>query len=218
MYKTYISFATIKNIVLKIMSFLEKMKSRYTVKKYTPKAALSEETIKELKEILRLSPSSINSQPWNFVFVTDDSDNKHKLADASYWNKEKITDSSLLVVFQVIKDPEEFEKQIEAYLPEDYVNYYKTFVKPKGEPAVKAWLAHQVYLALGVLLSACAEMGLDSTPMEGIENDKYDEIIGNTEYEALFAVTIGQKSEDDINQPVFTPKNRLESAKVIITA
>jgi nitroreductase/dihydropteridine reductase len=27
---------------------------------------------------------------------------------------------------------------------------------------------------LGVLLSACADMGIDSTPMEGIEPEKYD--------------------------------------------
>jgi nitroreductase/dihydropteridine reductase len=53
------------------MSFLEKMKSRYTVKKYNPQGTISEEQIQQLKEILHLSPSSINSQPWNFVFVSD---------------------------------------------------------------------------------------------------------------------------------------------------
>ncbi len=200
------------------MSFLEKMKSRYTVKKYNPKAAISEETIQELKEILRLSPSSINSQPWNFVFVSQDSGSKQKLADASYWNREKVDNSQLLIVFQVLKDPEDFEKQIEGHLPEGSVNYYKTFVKSKGEPAVRSWMAHQVYLSLGVLLSACAEMGLDSTPMEGIEPEKYDAVIGNAKYTTLFAVTIGQKSEDDTNQPKHTPKNRLESSKVIISA
>uniref|UniRef100_A0AAU6WSI9 Nitroreductase family protein n=1 Tax=Chryseobacterium endophyticum TaxID=1854762 RepID=A0AAU6WSI9_9FLAO len=73
------------------MSFLEKMKSRYTVKKYNPKGTLSEETVQQLKDILQLSPSSINSQPWNFVFVKESSENREKLADASYWNKEKST-------------------------------------------------------------------------------------------------------------------------------
>ncbi len=198
------------------MSFLEKMKSRYTVKKYNPEATISKETIQELKDILHLSPSSINSQPWNFVFVPHDFGSKQKLTDASYWNKEKITDSNLLIVFQVIKDPQDFEKQIEEHLPEDYVNYYKTFIKSKGEAAVKSWMAHQVYLALGILLSACADMGLDSTPMEGIENEKYDEVINNRKYETLLAVAIGKKSEDDINQPVYTPKKRLEVKEVIV--
>lgn len=198
------------------MSFLEKMKSRYTVKKYNPNGTLSDETVQQLKDILQLSPSSINSQPWNFVFVKESSDIREKLAEASYWNKEKVVNSNLLIVFQVLKNPEDFEKQIEGYLPEGSVNYYKNFVKSKGEVFIKSWMAHQVYLSLGILLSACAEMGLDSTPMEGIENDKYDEIIGNDKYETLFAVTIGTRSEEDTNQPAITPKKRLEREKVVI--
>lgn len=198
------------------MSFLEKMKSRYTVKKYNPQGDLSEETVQQLKDILHLSPSSINSQPWNFVFVNNTSENREKFAGASYWNKEKVDNSQLLIIFQVLKNPEDFERRIEGTLPEGSVNYYKNFVKPKGETAIQSWMAHQVYLSLGVLLSACAEMGLDSTPMEGIENDEYDAIIGNPQYKTLFAVTVGTRSEEDTNQPAHTPKTRLDREKVIV--
>lgn len=157
------------------MNFLNKMKTRYTVKKYNPQGIISEEQVAQLKEILNLSPSSINSQPWNFVFVNN-LEIKTELAEASYFNKEKIVDSSQLIVFQVIKNVKDFEEQIEENLPEGSINYYKNFVKPKGEEAIKSWLGHQVYLSLGVFLSACADMGIDSTPMEGIETDKYNEI------------------------------------------
>lgn len=197
------------------MNFLEKMKTRYAVKKYNPQGKISDEKIQMLKEILHLSPSSINSQPWNFIFVSN-SEIKEQLAEASYFNKEKVLESSQLVVFQAIKNPEDFEKQIEENLPEGSVNYYKTFVKPHGDVYIKSWLKHQVYLSLGVLLSACADMGIDSTPMEGIEADKYDSILNNEKYETLFAVVIGQKSEEDKNQPIHTPKRRLERKKVIV--
>ncbi|WP_286851441.1 nitroreductase family protein, partial [Sphingobacterium sp. UBA7253] len=46
------------------MAFLETAKQRYTTKKYNSEALIPEEKIAELKEIIRLSPSSINSQPW----------------------------------------------------------------------------------------------------------------------------------------------------------
>lgn len=197
------------------MSFLEKMKSRYTVKKYNPQGTISEEQIQTLKEILHLSPSSINSQPWNFVFINN-SEVKTLLAEASYFNKEKVLESSLLIVFQALKNPEDFEKQIEENLPEGSINYYKTFVKPKGDFEIKSWLKHQVYLSLGILLSACADMEIDSTPMEGIENEKYDAILNNEKYESLFAVAIGEKSETDKNQPIHTPKKRLERRNVIL--
>ncbi|MGU3373327.1 nitroreductase family protein [Chryseobacterium sp. M5A1_1a] len=197
------------------MSFLDKMKTRYTVKKYNPQGNISDEQVSQLKEILNLSPSSINSQPWNFIFVNR-SELKTKLAEVSYINKEKVLDCSHLIIFQVIKNPEDFEKQIEENLPEGSVNYYRNRVKPKGEAAVKAWLGHQVYLSLGILLSACADMGIDSTPMEGIEPDQYDDILKNENYETLFAVAIGEKMETDTNQPKFNPKTRLKAENVIL--
>lgn len=197
------------------MSFLEKMKTRYTVKKYNPQGSISAEQVKELQEILSLSPSSINSQPWNFIF-TNNSELKNQLAEVSYINKEKVLDCSHLIIFQVLKNTEDFERQIEENLPEGAVNYYRNRVKPKGEAAVKSWLAHQVYLSLGIFLSACAAMGIDSTPMEGIEPEQYDDILKNEKYETLFAVAIGQREETDANQPKFNPKTRLKAEKVII--
>ena len=199
------------------MNFLDQMKNRYTVKKYNPQGKVTEQQVAELKQILNLSPSSINSQPWNFVFVNDPQ-LKQQLGDKSYFNKEKVLESSYIIVFQVIKDVENFEKQIEENLPEGPVNYYRTMVKPKGEEAVKSWLRHQVYLSLGVLLSACAAMGIDSTPMEGIEPDGYDAVLNNEKYETLFAVAIGERDETDANQPKFNPKKRLNAEKVIVEA
>ncbi|MFN1217082.1 nitroreductase family protein [Chryseobacterium kwangjuense] len=197
------------------MNFLEQMKKRYTVKKYNPQGKINAEQIAELKEILSLSPSSINSQPWNFIFVNKP-ELKEQLAEASYFNKEKVLDSSHVIVFQVLKNPADFEKQIEENLPEGSVNYYRTMVKPNGEAAIRSWMGHQVYLSLGVLLSACAAMGIDSTPMEGIEPEKYDEILKNDSYETLFAVAIGERAETDSNHPATTPKRRLKREMVIV--
>lgn len=197
------------------MNFLDKMKTRYTVKKYNPQGVISMEQIDQLKEILNLSPSSINSQPWNFVFVND-GELKQQFAEVSYINKEKVSDCSHLIIFRVIRKTEDFEKQIEENLSEGSVNYYRNRVKTKGEAAVKSWLAHQVYLSLGILLSACAAMGIDSTPMEGIEPELYDDILKNDDYETLFAVAIGKKEETDANQPKFNPKKRLKAEKVIL--
>ncbi|SIT14446.1 nitroreductase / dihydropteridine reductase [Chryseobacterium ureilyticum] len=199
------------------MNFLDKMKTRYTVKKYNPQGNINEEQISQLKEILNLSPSSINSQPWNFIFVNR-GELKDQLAEVSFINKEKVLDCSHLIIFQVLKNPEDFEKQIEENLPEGAVNYYKNRVKPKGNEFVKSWLGHQVYLSLGVLLSACADMEIDSTPMEGIEPEHYDEILKNDKYETLFAVAIGEKLDTDTNQPKFNPKTRLKAEKVILEA
>lgn len=195
-------------------TFLTKMQKRYTVKKYNSEGKLNNEIKEQLKSILHLSPSSINSQPWKFTFV-EDSKAKSEFAEVSYFNKEKINDSQLLVVFQVLKNAEDFEKQIDGNLPEGSIEYYNKMIKPHGEDYTKSWMSHQVYLALGVLLSACAQMEIDSTPMEGIEIAKYDAILNNEKYTTLLAVAIGVRDENDFNQPKLKAKSRLNFEEIL---
>lgn len=198
------------------MSFLTAMQERYTTKKYNASKKIDSQHIKELKEIVRLSPSSINSQPWRFTFVSDQ-ETKEKLSKVSWLNTEKVTDCDTVVVFSRIDSPELFEKQIEEELPKGAVDYYKEFIKPKPDTEIKAWFDKQVYLAIGILLSACAEMGIDSTPMEGIEPDNYDKILGIENYKTLAAVAIGYRDEEDKNQPSKNPKSRRDLEKVVKT-
>ncbi|WP_277011696.1 nitroreductase family protein [Flavobacterium lindanitolerans] len=196
------------------MNFLDLAKSRYTTKSYNPNKRISEETIAELKEILSLSPSSINSQPWKFIFISDEK-LKSELAGVSYFNQQKINDASHLVVFSVIDDIQLFENQIRQNLPEGSVNYYNQFLKPKPESEIKSWLEHQVYLSLGFFLSACASMDIDSSPMEGIKNEEYDKILQLDGYKSLFAVAIGYRNPEDFNQPSVKAKSRLSLEQTI---
>ncbi|MDR1200162.1 MAG: nitroreductase family protein [Tannerellaceae bacterium] len=195
------------------MDFLDLAKSRYTTKEYDSTKKIADEKIRLLKEILRLSPSSINSQPWKFIFVSDEK-TRGELSAVSYWNRQKINDASDLVVFCAMDDVEKFEKRINETLPEGAINYYNQFVKPKGETGIKSWLQHQVYLSLGFFLSACASLDIDSTPMEGINNEEYDKILQLNGYKTLFAVAIGYRSPNDTNQPSVTPKSRLPLEKI----
>ena len=198
------------------MNFLDIAKNRYTTKKYDPDRKIKEEKIEQLKEILRLSPSSINSQPWKFTFISD-KNMKQQLASESYFNEHKVQDSSHIVVFSVIDDVHKFENQIRANLPEGSVAYYEKMIKPQPEETIKSWLAHQVYLSLGYFLSACASMEIDSTPMEGINIDGYAKILQQDHYKPLFAVAIGYRNQEDSNQPSITPKSRLNINDIIRT-
>lgn len=192
------------------------MQNRYTTKKYDPAKKIELSKIQELKEILHLSPSSINSQPWKFTFVSDN-DTKQKLAKVSWLNTNKVLESDTVVVFSRINNIDLFEKQIENELHEGAVNYYKEFIKPQTKEQIKAWFDRQVYLALGVFLSACPEMGIDATPMEGVEPENYDIILNQTNYSTLMAVAIGYRDDEDFNQPSKKPKSRRDINKVIET-
>ncbi len=197
-----------------IMDVKSAMQWRYSTKVYDIDKKIDSAKIEELKEVLRLCPSSVNSQPWRFTFVRD-SVVRHKLSEVSYFNSEKIRDCNLLVVFSRIDDIEKQERWMKDNLPEGSNTYYENFVK-KGTPEqIKAWFSNQLYISLGVFLEACAQMEIDSTPMEGLDGDKYDEILNLSGYHTMFAVAIGYRSKDDYNQPDKVEKSRREANNMI---
>lgn len=198
------------------MNFIDLAKNRYATKNYDSSKIISGENIQALQEILRLSPSSINSQPWKFIFISNPKI-KRKLANFSYHNKEKIEQSSHLIVFCVIDDIKKFESRLLNSLPENAINYYNSFLKPLSEKEIKTWLQNQVYLSLGFCLSACASLNIDSTPLEGIMKDEYDKILQIESYNSLFAVAIGYRNPTDFNQPLIKSKSRLKLDEIIVT-
>lgn len=50
------------------MDLLNVSKTRYTTKAYDPIRKIPKEQVARLLEILRLTPSSINIQPWHFFY------------------------------------------------------------------------------------------------------------------------------------------------------
>lgn len=197
------------------MDFLEIAKRRYATKKYNAAKKISAEQIEELKQIIQLSPSSINSQPWRFTFVTNETVKK-ELASQSYMNEQAINDAGLLVVFSVMDNIKHFEKRNIAILPEGWITgFYEPMIKANGDAATQSWMEHQVYLSLGYFLSACASMGLDSTPMEGINRTAYKEILQQDGYAPLFAVTVGYADVSDLTHPSVSKKSRFDLEEVV---
>jgi nitroreductase/dihydropteridine reductase len=198
------------------MNILDLIQKRYTAKKYNADIVLPQEKIEDLKEVLRLTPSSINIQPWKFTFVQNP-EIKAKLASVSMHNGEKINQAQLLIVFSVADDLDAFQKVVDNELGEARRNWYNQMKASMPEADLKIWLAKQVYIALGVGLTASAAMGLDSTAMEGIETDKYRTILNMTTYKPLFAMAVGYGAEEDSNRIELTPKSRRLQENVIET-
>jgi nitroreductase/dihydropteridine reductase len=47
-------------------------RSRYAAKAYDPARKIPAPLVEQLRMLLRLSPSSVNSQPWHFVVAASD--------------------------------------------------------------------------------------------------------------------------------------------------
>jgi nitroreductase/dihydropteridine reductase len=198
------------------MNILQLIQKRYTAKKYNAEKTIPQEKIEDLKEILRLTPSSINIQPWKFTFVQNP-EIKARLASVSMHNGEKINQAQLLIVFSVADDLDAFQKVVDNELGEARSNWYNQIKTSMPEADLKIWLSKQVYIALGVGLTASMALGLDSTAMEGIEADKYKTILNMAAYKPLFAMAVGYASEEDSNRIEVTPKSRRLLENVIET-
>ena len=70
-----------------------------------------------------------------------------------------------------------------------------------GKPAEvqDIWNARQVYVALGCVLSAAALMGIDACPMEGVNPEKFDPVLGlaGSEFTTTVAVAFGYRDGGD---------------------
>ena len=194
------------------MNFLEIAQKRYAAKAYRNEK-ISEAKIKELAEILRLAPSSVNSQPWKFAIIGDEA-LKADLAAHSFFNEQKIKDASHLVVFFAYDDTAAFETYFKANQPQPIVDYYQS-VKAGDDETARAWFQKQVYLATGFFVAACGTEGIDATPMEGIDTAYYTEKLQVKGCKAVLAVAVGYHSEADVNHPSKTPKKRLPLEEVV---
>lgn len=194
------------------MKFIEAIQNRYTTKAYNADKRVDDSLVNELMECLRLSPSSINSQPWGFKLVSDPA-LKEQLAQHAYFNAEKVRGASHLIVLCVYKDAATFAQERLPYMDKRVQDYFQNNLAPQGEEVVMSWLSRQVYIALGVLLSGAALMQIDSTTMEGIDTKAYTEILGlGDKYRVLVAVALGVRDPEDSNQPSITPKDRRQDA------
>ncbi|MDG3583738.1 NAD(P)H-dependent oxidoreductase [Galbibacter pacificus] len=184
---------------------------RYATKKFDATKKVSEDDLNILKEAIQLSASSYGLQPYK-VLIISDPEVREKLKPAA-WNQTQITDASHLIVFANINDFG--ENHINEYIknvsdtrglqPENlqaYADMMKNSVNSLSEDAKNAWTAKQTYIALGNLLSAAADLKIDTCPMEGFEPDKFTEILGLKELNLTPTVIapIGYRSEEDETQ------------------
>ena len=101
-----------------------------------------------------------------------------------------------------------FTKERTASLSESAQAFFRSAILSRGDEGVQDWMRRQAYIALGVLLTSVASLGIDSTPMEGIQLDEYDRLLGQAKYRPVLAVSLGKRTQDDSNQPSITPKVR----------
>lgn len=188
---------------------LDALNWRYATKKFDPAKKIADDVWRALEQALVLTPSSIGLQPWKFFVVTAP-EMKARLQAVSY-RQAQIADCSHLVAIAVRRgiDAEHVDRHIARMvevtgttveaLAKFRAMTMKNLDRARAAGTLDAWQEHQVFIALGQFIASAALLGVDTCPMEGIEPDKYDEILGlsGTNYATAVACAAGYRLPDD---------------------
>lgn len=188
---------------------LNALRWRYAVKGFDPNKKIPSNTWSALETSLQLTPSSYGMQPWKFLVVQNEE--LRKELRAASWNQKQVTDCSHFVVFT--HHPDVLEADVTRFLdafssarniPRDSLTRYGQVISgdvisgPRAS-MIQEWTARQCYIALGNFMTSAALLGVDTCPMEGLSNSRYDEILGltKTRFRTVVACAAGYRSPDD---------------------
>jgi nitroreductase / dihydropteridine reductase len=166
---------------------LERLAWRYATKKMDPARSVSDDKVDRIIEAARLAPTSSGLQPFEVVLVTNPDIRQQIRAVA--WNQAQITEGSHLLVFAAwdnyttdrINEMFDRVNDERKVTNEGWENYRKMLLDtyPVRDPQVNfEHAARQAYIGFGMSVAQAAFEGVDTTPMEGFEPEKVDEILG----------------------------------------
>ena len=216
------------------MDVIKALNWRYSTKDFDPNKKISKEDFAKVKEILKMSPSSTNLQPWHFV-IANSEEGKKRMAKGTegffHFNTAKVLNASHVVLFcsrttanedymQHLLDVEDKDGR---YPNEEikngmhggrnlFADIHKYDLKD-----LQHWMEKQVYLNIGNFLLGVATLGIDACPMEGLDMKALDVEFGLREkgFTAITAVSIGYRTESDFNTTDKTPKSRLSEQETM---
>ena len=195
---------------------IQDLNFRYTVKQYDESKHISSDDIAVIKEAIRMSASSINSQPWKFILL-ESIEAKQRFATTFaikyQFNQHHALEAShiLLLAHNPKFTKEDYKHRVDievssGHLPKDmYDNMLNggfTFAEVNtNESGFNGnWTKAQLYLALGNTLHTLARLKIGSTPMEGVDPDligkEFDKELDGHVCEVALAMGYPLESED----------------------
>ncbi|WP_085297373.1 nitroreductase family protein [Cognaticolwellia mytili] len=207
------------------------LETRHTAKRYDATKRISQKNLAVIYEAMRLSPSSINSQPWKFIVIESDAAKQRMhdtFANKFQFNQPHIKAASHTVLFahnpkytresygQVIDADIKNGRTQQENREQAFGGYAFVDLNTGEDGNNAAWTRAQTYIALGNTMHSAARLGIDSTPMEGVDAELIGEIFAEEldGYVCDVALVLGYHDKtEDYNAKL--PKSRLPAEQVI---
>lgn len=206
-------------------NIIESLKWRYATKKFDSNKILSEEQLNSLVDAFNLTATSYGLQPLKLVIIHNKEVQK-ELRNHSY-NQQQVEQASHVLVICVETKIDtayikrHFQREMEVRGTDyEVLKSFESFLiddfGKKTEEEIVTWATKQAYIALGTLLTVCAEKRIDSCPMEGFIPSEYDRILNLNErgLKSVLVLPVGMRADDDMFADF--QKVRKETKEIVI--
>lgn len=159
---------------------------RYATKAFDAARKIPADVWHALETSMVMAPSAFGLQPWRF-FVVNTPALRERIRAAAY-GQAQVTDASHYVVLarKAQIEPADIDRLIHATastrsVPHVALDPYKQVIAGfVANPSIDValWTTKQTYIALGFLLETAALLGVDACPMEGLNPQAVDEVLG----------------------------------------
>ncbi|MGF6114992.1 nitroreductase/dihydropteridine reductase [Janthinobacterium lividum] len=167
-------------------ALLETLQWRYATKKMDPTKTVPQDKVERILEAVRLTASSSGLHPYEVFVVTNPALREQIKQHA--WNQSQVTDASHLLVFAAwdnytaerINARFDLVNTVRGFRNEGWEAYRQQILATYPQRDAETNYQHaarQAYIGVGTALIAAAQEKVDSTPMEGFDPAKVDEIL-----------------------------------------
>lgn len=202
------------------MSFISNLSWRYATKLFDPAKKISPENLATILESIKLAPTSFGLQPFHVINVIDSA--KREELKSFAWNQPQVTEASHFLVFCARND---IKERIESYFDlatggdenlKTAMSAYKDmmvgFDARLSSDEKTLWATRQVYIALSFAMAACAELEIDSCPMEGFDSAAFKSALNLPEnITPVVCLALGYRSSSD----TIRPKTRFDISDLV---
>lgn len=144
-------------------------------------------------EVARLSPSSFGYEPWKFVLLNN-KEIQEEIRPYAWGAEVSIKGASHLVLIlarkgksirydstyvkYMVNDVQDFPKDMVEQRLKVLENFQKNdFKLLEDENNLFEWASKQTYIPLANMLTTAAILGVDSTPIEGFDKEKVENVL-----------------------------------------
>tara|TARA_B100001564_G_scaffold46670_1_gene33889 strand:+ start:97112 stop:97744 length:633 start_codon:yes stop_codon:yes gene_type:complete len=191
------------------MNLIKSLKWRYATKVFDNNKIIDAVLVDKIKQGFNLSASSYGLQPVKLILLKNKKI-QNELFSISM-NQKQVLDASHIAIFCIninidsdyiedyFKRIKKIRKTEESILSPYRKNLISIFSK-MSQIDIESWATKQAYLAMGNLLAVCADLKVDTCPMEGFDSLAYDEYfnLNKKGLKSVLIMPMGYRSSQDI--------------------